>query len=275
MKKLLIPTDFSENAEQAYPFALKIAAKTGSRVTFWLAIEVPFDFATRVEEKMEGAIDYAHKKFKEMISEFAGTPEYSELEIDYRIVDGKAVAGILEGIKEIQPDWVVMGTKGATGLKKILVGSIASRVVQESPVPVLMIPNQSQFDNFRKIVFATDYQQNDVELLRTVVDVASLWDSSIQLIHISKEKDPESEILQKNFRETVEAEIEYGKLEFIVEYAPNFLEGIAGFQKPDECSLLVMGRYDLDFLEEIFDYSETKAMSFYSQTPLLVLPAKN
>lgn len=273
MKQLLVPTDFSENAEEAYPYALKIAAKTRSRITFWLAVEEPFDFAIRVEEKMEGAIEYAHKRFEEIISEFIRIPEYSELEIDYKIVHGKAVSGIFEGIKEIQPDWVVMGSKGATGLKKILLGSITSRVVRESPVPVLMIPNQSQFDDFRKIVFTTEFQQKDLELLRSVIEFASLWGSSIQVVHIAKEKDLKVEIMYKDFRELVEAEIKYDKMEFIVEYASNFLEGIANYQKPDECSLLAMGRYDLDFFEEIFDYSETKAMSFYSQTPLLVIPA--
>lgn len=275
MKQLLVPTDFSENAEEAYSYALKIAAKTGSRITFLLAVEEPFDFAIRVEEKVEGAIEYAHKKFEEIISEFIRIPEYSELEIDYKIVHGKAVSGIFEGIKEIQPDWVVMGSKGATGFKKILLGSITSRVVRESPVPVLMIPNQSQFDDFRKIVFTTEFQQKDLELLRSVIEFASLWDSTIQVVHIAKEKDLKVEIMYKGFRELVEAEIKYDKMEFIVEYASNFLEGIANYQNPDECSLLAMGRYDLDFFEEIFDYSETKAMSFYSQTPLLVLPTNN
>lgn len=275
MKQLLVPTDFSENAEQAYPYALKIAAKTGSKVTFWLTIEEPFDFATRVEEKMEGIIEYARKKFEEMISEFARIPEYSGLEIDYQIVHGKTRMGIFKGINQIQPDWVVMGTKGSTGLKKFLFGSNASQVVRESPVPVLVIPNQSRFNGFQKIVFTTEYQQKDLELLRSVAEFGSMWDSSIQVVHISKEKDLKAEILHRGFRELAEAEVEYEKIEFIVEYASNFLEGIAGYQDPGECSLLVMGRYDLDFFEEIFDYSETKAMSFYSQTPLLVLPANN
>jgi hypothetical protein len=201
--------------------------------------------------------------------------EYSGLEIDFKIVHGKTVTGILKGIDELNPDLVVMGTKGSTGLRKLLFGSNASHVVCESPVPVLVIPNQSTFDDFQKIVFTTEYREKDLELLRSVVEFASLWSSSIQVVHISKEKDLKAEIMQKGFRELAKDEIEYGKIEFVVEYASNFLEGIAGYQRPGECSLLVMGRYDLDFLNELFDYSETKAMSFYSQTPLLVLPANN
>ena len=275
MKHLLVPTDFSENAEHAYPYALKIAAKTGSRVTFWLSVEEPFDFATRVEEKMKGIKEYAQTKFEKMVFEFGRMDEYSALEIDYKIVKGKTLTGILMGIHELKPDWVIMGTKGSTGLKKILFGSNASYVVSESPVPVMVIPNQSLFDEFQKIVFTTEYQKNDLELLHSLIEFAKLWKSSIQVLHISQEKNLKSSIMQRGFREMIQDEIDYKKLEFSVEYASNFLEGIARYQVPGGCSLLAMGRYDLDFLNQIIDYSETKAMSFYSQTPLLVLPTKN
>lgn len=275
MKHLLVPTDFSVNAEKAYSYALKIAAKNGSKITFWLAIEEPFDFATRVEEKMKGIREYAQTKFEKMIAEFGRMDEYSALEIDYKIVKGKTPNGILKGIHEIKPDWVIMGTKGSTGLKKILFGSNASRVVSESPVPVMVIPNESQFDEFQKIVFTTEYQENDFEMLHSIVEFAKLWNSSIRVLHVSKEKNLKSAIMQRGFREMVQEEIKYKKLEFNVVYASNFLEGITGYQVPGGCSLLAMGRYDLDFLNQIFDYSETKAMSFYSQTPLLVLPANN
>ncbi|MDR9366954.1 MAG: universal stress protein [Balneolaceae bacterium] len=275
MKHLLVPTDFSENAEHAYPYALNIAAKTGSRVTFWLTVEEPFDFATRVEEKMKGIREYAQTKFEKMISEFNKMDEYSALEIDYKVVKGKMLSGILKGIHKIKPDWVIMGTKGSTGLKKILFGSNASRVVSESPVPVLVIPNESHFDEFQKIVFTTEYQENDLELLHSIVEFAKLWNSTIRVLHVSQEKNLKSAIMQRGFREMIQDQINYKKLEFNLEYASNFLEGITGYQAPGGCSLLAMGRYDLDFLNQIFDYSETKAMSFYSQTPLLVLPANN
>lgn len=273
MRKLLVPTDFSENAEKAYPYALKIAAKTGSKVTFWLTIEEPFDFAVRVDEKMKSIADYADNKFHELLNEFDEIPEYAGVDIDYHITHGKTVTGILKGIEQTKADWVVMGTKGSTGLKKLLFGSIASRVVSESPVPVLVIPNQSRFDAFKKIVFTTEYQDNDLNLLHSVIEFASFWNSEIKVVHISKEKSLKSEIKNRGFRELVNEELKYEQIECSVIYADDFFEGISIYQDPSDCSLLVMGRYDLDFLKELLDYSETKAMSFYSRTPLLVIPA--
>lgn len=274
MKQILIPTDFSVNAEQSYPFALNIAARTRASVTFLLVIEKPFDFAIRVEDKMRGITKYAEQEFEKLLQKYREMSEYSKLNFRYQILRGKILPGIIKVGNETGADLVVLGTKGETGLKKFLFGSNASRLVRESHIPVLVIPNQSLFDGFKKIVFMTDYQEYDIELIRQVTKFAKYWNSTVETVHIARTKDLKSEIMIRGFRDMTLEQIEFEQLQFNIIYADDFLDGLASYQEPGACSLLVMGRYHNDLLDAILDFSETNLMSFYSQTPLLVLPVK-
>lgn len=272
MKYILIPTDFSENAKKAYPFALNIASKTNSAVTFLLAIEQPFDFAVRVEEKMSALTDYAHTHFQDLINELKDKKSYSSLDIDYKIVPGKTGSVITNTARELDTDLIVMGSKGSSAIKKILFGSVSTSVVSKSPAPVMLIPENSAYKDFHQITFTTAFREKDIELLRWVTEFAANWKSKIDVLHIASEKDFKNEIQFRGFREISLREINYPDLDFTIAYAEDFFKG-AVEQYSKNKSLFVMGRYEMNFLDALFDLNEIEELTLYSKIPLLVLPA--
>lgn len=272
MKHILIPTDFSENAKKAYPFALNIASKTNSAVTFLLAIEQPFDFAVRVEEKMSALTDYAHTHFQDLINELKDKKSYSSLDIDYKIVPGKTGSVITNTARELDTDLIVMGSKGSSAIKKILFGSVSTSVVSKSPAPVMLIPENSAYKDFHQITFTTAFREKDIELLRWVTEFAANWKSKIDVLHIASEKDFKNEIQFRGFREISLREINYPDLDFTIAYAEDFFKG-AVEQYSKNKSLFVMGRYEMNFLDALFDLNEIEELTLYSKIPLLVLPA--
>jgi len=274
MKQILIPTDFSENAQKAYPFALNIASKTNSAVTFLLAIEQPFDFAVRIEQKMSALTDYAHTQFQNLINNLKDKNSYSTLDIDYKIVPGKTRSAITKTAIELDADLIVMGSKGASAIKKILLGSVSSSVVSESSVPVMLIPENSAYKDFHHITFTTEYRENDIELLKWVTKFATNWQSKIDVLHIASEKNFQSEIQFRGFREKSVNEIDYSDMEFTVIYADGFFEGV-NQQYSKNQSLFVMGRYEKNFLEALFNLNEIEELTLYSKIPLLIIPANN
>jgi len=274
MKQILVPTDFSENARKAYPFALNIASKTNSAVTFLLAIEQPFDFAVRVEEKMSALTNYAHNQFEKLINELKNKKPYSLLDIDYKIVPGKTGSVIVNTARELETDLIVMGSKGSSAIKKILFGSVSTSVVSKSAVPVMLIPENSAYKDFHHITFTTALRENDIELLKWLTEFAANWHSQIDVLHIASEKDFKSEIQFRGFREKSLNEINYPDLDFTIAYSENFFEGIVQ-QYSKSQSLFVMGRYEMNFFDALFDFNEIEELTLYSKIPLLVLPAKN
>jgi len=274
MKQILVPTDFSENAQKAYPFALNIASKTNSAVTFLLAIEQPFDFAVRIEEKMSALTDYAHTQFQNLMDELKKKEEYAALDIDFEILKGRPASAINKKAKELDAGLIVMGSKGVSAFKKILFGSVTTSVITDSPVPVMLIPEDSTFSEFRYIIFTTEYREHDIKLLQWVSKFATNWRSKIDILHIAAKQEFKSEIQFLGFREKVLNELEYDNLEFSIRYADDFFEGVRQYQSKNQ-PLLVMGRYEMRFLDALFNISDSTEMAGYSSTPLLVLPAYN
>lgn len=270
IKNILFPTDFSENSRNALDFALEIALKSGANLHIMHSIEEPYDFPSRVEEVKKSLSQGVKKLFDALIEEIKEDEKYDKAPIKTYIQTGRALYTILEETENQDIDLVIMGSKGRTGLKKILLGSTTAQIVQRSAVPVLAVPNQSSYKGFKQIVFATDYKDGDLNALQFVVSLAELFDSNINIFHSSAQNDLRTEIMFRGFKELVTEKINYSKIEFEEASYESFFDAAINKTWKDNISLLTMVHY-----EELFPplpKQESKEMSYYSEVPLLVLP---
>ena len=139
---IVIPMDFSEHSEKALEYGLAFAKEHQSRVTL-------LHVATLLQAHLEREFpvyDYARfdavqkEQIQEQLDPFVEKARSHGLEAEARIISGYAEADqILDFIEEHQPDLVIMGTHGRTGLTHLLMGSIAEKVVRMSRVPVLTV----------------------------------------------------------------------------------------------------------------------------------------
>jgi nucleotide-binding universal stress UspA family protein len=138
VRRILSPTDFSEGSEHALAYALQLAEKLGAEVQALHAYQLP------IYVLPEGALDpgtipaeEVTKAARERMNTFGEShPKVKEVHLR----EGPAARCIVDVAKEIGADMIVMGTHGRTGLTRMLVGSVAERVVRSSPVPVLTVP---------------------------------------------------------------------------------------------------------------------------------------
>ena len=122
-----------------------------------------------------------------------------------------AVDIILDVIKQRKPNLVEMGTKGASGVKEVLMGSNTAKVIDKASHPVIAVPEKASFDGIKKIVYATNYHSSDIIALKQLTDIAKVFKSWINVIHISAGEytlESEEEYLQK-FAKKVKQEINY------------------------------------------------------------------
>jgi nucleotide-binding universal stress UspA family protein len=140
VRRILVPLDFSKNASAVLEWATHLAEEHQSRLLLLHAYHLPVEF-----QQLEGA--YLPQDFwasvkteaEQNLGRYAEPLRAKGLEVDVIVREGYPATVIEEEAVERQADLVVIGTRGLSGLKHLLLGSIAERVVQKSPCPVLTV----------------------------------------------------------------------------------------------------------------------------------------
>jgi nucleotide-binding universal stress UspA family protein len=147
IQKILVPTDFSASADLALDGALTLASALDARVTLFHAFELPL-LATRaggapfVDEANRALEAAARQKLAAVLEDAKRRSSAKKLSIDARFAVGDARDAIIEDALVFTDDLIVMGTHGRSGLRHMLIGSVAERVVRTAPCLVLVVPSR-------------------------------------------------------------------------------------------------------------------------------------
>lgn len=185
MKNILVPCDFSEQAVNAFRFALDISRKAKSRINLVHVIELPvvhdsvFMPVLSFEEVFIKELrEKAEKEFKKLAGKYAEETD----KISTQVLFGATFRMLSDYITSEAIDLVVMGTKGATGAREILVGSNAEKIVRRSPVPVIAVKKYMPAGSIKNIVFPNTLHTEKQENL--IMKVKALQDFFKATLHI-------------------------------------------------------------------------------------------
>ncbi|MCW9705210.1 universal stress protein [Fodinibius salsisoli] len=271
LKNILFPTDFSKNAQRALPIAAKIASITGSKLTLFHASQSALDFAPDFEKQKKKAIREASQQFDELIADLKKDDQYKYLEVSTVLQSGHPTVGLLAKARECNADLIVMGTKGATGNRSLLFGSVAGSIINRSDIPVLAVPPGGSPDDLKHIVFTTDYHEGDFQALLQTTEFAKLFRATVDVIHVAEQRSLSTEIKFRGFKDLVKDHAEYENINFELNYDYDFYPVMADYLVDNPNSLLVMVRYKKTFWEKLVENNHSKEMAFYTKVPLLVL----
>jgi len=270
--KILVPTDFSENANHAVEYAAKLANESNSSITLLNVITPTITspgirgvMADEVIAKMNEGIE----ALKKLVADLH--VRYSNVKFNYILAEGDIPESIIQkGVTET-PDLIVMGTLGATGIKRVLFGSNTVSVIQHSTVPVLAVPSGTKVSVPGNIVFATDYYFAEMDALLTLIDFASAIKSNVSVIHIIKSTEEETDELQliENFKEQVLKITPYHKMNFTIFRNTDVLEGLKTFTEATGADLLALTMRKKGAFEKLFDKSITEELVYQYSIPLL------
>ena len=187
MKTILVPTDFSKNADNACKYAIAIAKEMKAKIILMNTYETPVYYADVAMLPVQ--TDYLlyrnsalvdMKKYHNKISKTAG-----KIKIELIVQQGLASARIQEIALEKKADLIVMGTTGKGALEKMLIGSNTVRIIRKAPCPLLIIPLNAKYKGLKKIVYATDLENDNLNHLKTLIPFAKAFNSEILLLHIN------------------------------------------------------------------------------------------
>ena len=145
-KRILVPTDGSENAERAGEYAISLADLSGADIivlnvidTYYLASIVQPDVRESVDEELRTSVKRAVERFEAKIEENKCNGKCQNVKFKILIKEGKPVDVILKTIDEEKIDQVIIGKSGKDGLERFLLGNTTERVLKEAKVPVNVI----------------------------------------------------------------------------------------------------------------------------------------
>ena len=283
MKKILIPTDFSKEAKNAADLARILAAKFNAQLVFLHSIEVsssesinasgaPSSFDSFADSMLvHESIKRANEEMKVLLEE-SNNPE---IEVSQIIKIGSPFSHIYDAIEDDGVDFIVMGTKGASGLTEVLIGSNTEKVVRRAKCPVLSVKGEVSDSVFDSVVYATNMDDNQDKVIETLKEIQHVYNSKINLVWINTpnnfKADRTTKALMRNFAE------KHGLANYEVHVFNDVIEedGIRHFADEVGAGMIVMGTSSHTGLSRIIRGSIAEDMVNHAKRPILTVSMKS
>ena len=202
MKKILVPTDFTQEADNAVETARMLAKKFKAKIVFLNVIELssgevintsggPSNYASFTDGML---IHESLKRSEEEMTRLVEVSKFQGISSEYEVKLGNPFGHIFSTVKEHDIDFIVMGTKGASGLSEIIIGSNTEKVVRKAKCPVLSIKEPMAEDSFENIVYATNFGEREDNVVKAIKDLQSVFDSKVHLVWINTPNNFKSDV---------------------------------------------------------------------------------
>ena len=276
MRRILIPTDFSENSFNAIKYGLQLLRE---KCTIYLLHVNPIPVYSAAGSRlataprvMEHSLVLENKRCMEnllkRIKTFPGYQKHTFLTITE---SDHFVECIKREVLEKNIDLILMGTKGATGLKKVSLGSNTSAVITKVKCPLLAIPEDAKYRQPREIAFPTDYHLSyDIKVLDNLIEVLSANNATLRVLHISRKGEELTEEQKRN-------------KDFLHDYlneVPHTFHTLTGsrletsvqcFVESRDIDIVAMVAKNLNFFQRILFRPAVEEISYHMEIPFLVL----
>ena len=278
MKRILLPTDFSENAFNAIKYAVQLFAE--DECTFYLlntytpvasnvGMLVNSYSALQLEEitraNSEHGLDLIEEKLRK---------EYSNAKHSFKKITAfnLLVSEIVACVKEYEIDLIVMGTQGATGAKEIFLGTHTMFTIKKVKCPVIAVPSGFKFEAPKEILFATDYRfytSNKYLSLLKELCIANKSKLNILNAYFNLPLE-ERQIKTKDYIDGFFKDISHL---FHIAEESDIPEAVTKFQETRKINLLVMIHNKHSFFENLLFKPVINEMVYHTNVPFLVIPS--
>jgi nucleotide-binding universal stress UspA family protein len=191
-----------------------------------------------------------------------------DLNIEIESSKGDLVAVIQKMTESVTIDLVVMGTKGSSIFREVLLGSTTGRVVRLIDSPVLVTPEQVEFTKPEKIVFASDLEEcKNQEDFKRLTDIVRFFRSEFLVLHVYENEKPNVSYFETCMEKYLEG-INYSF--FYVQHV-DVAQGITNFVNNMKVGLLAMIEREGSLISKLFRYSVTNRLALMAEHPILII----
>ncbi|MCU0349989.1 MAG: universal stress protein [Flavobacterium sp.] len=270
MKKILVPTDFSKNAEYALKVAAQIAKKSNGEIIVLHMLELPMagNDALSVSHEIPELMFFKNAAVAKLDNILEA--EYLEgIEVSKLIQFEMAFDGIIKTGEKNNVDLIVMGSHGASGFQEMFIGSNTEKVVRNSNVPVLVIKHEDENFSAEKFVFASDFSDEIKKPFEKVVAFATKFGSHLHLVNINTPNNFKStKVAQKTMDKFLEG-FDLQNYSTHIYNDINVEKGILHFAKSINADLIGMSTHGRKGISHFFNGSISEDLVNHAKRPVI------
>ena len=273
MKKILVPTDFSKQAEYALEIAAQLAKKHNGEIYLLHMLELPLG---QIEEMGGGVggdelpeamffMQLAHNKFEEVLKAYY----LKDIPVHETVNFHQTFEGIKETCKENDIDLIVMGSHGASGFKEMFIGSNTEKVVRTSEIPVLVIKNHHADFDVDDFVFASDFKNDNKETYKQAIEFARSFNSKVHLLFVNTaSKFITTEKANTRIREFIK-DTDFNNYTINIYNDDSVEKGILNFSRQIDADLIGISTHGRQGIAHFFNGSISEDLVNHSQRPVV------
>ncbi|NHA03388.1 universal stress protein [Mucilaginibacter sp. HC2] len=283
MKKILVLTDYSDNADHAATAAVPLCAKLRANILlFNTFISQPvlseFGGSPYAVEQMiwvdesKGKITYLKESLEKLIAEIPSGGHRPSIDCQREEGSLQYQLGAFMERKDIE--LIIMGARSGTTMKHLLIGSDTSTVVNQTNRPVLIIPEKADLRKIKKVTIACDFDEGDLRAVHYLTKLGRLFNFHLEILHVS--------IWGHDDAREIEKKIKFSNRVKRYRYPNISYQNITGKELParlnrhceeNGADLLVLVHDRHSFLNRMFKGSHTNDQLKHQQIPVMVIPA--
>lgn len=276
MKKILVPTDFSENAKSAFEYALQLAKKIRAQVevvhVYHLTPHQVEGFLVYSDEELRESLrGKMHRFIEGCFDKSIEDILLGEL-VGYRLEIGFAADKLVEFSKSGNYDLVIMGATGSTGMLEKVFGKVSSHVAKKSGCPVILVPAGVVYEPIQDIMYAGEYGSADGGILYDLQNFAKEFDANVHLVHVYDDDQKQAagerhHLLEKAFQ------LKAPSLKFTMESVTNktVAHGLEKFAVENKMDLMVLVKPQRKLWQRLLHQNQTDEIIMNPQIPLMVM----
>ena len=281
MKKILVPTDFSNNAYSALCYAAKLYSESPLQITILHSFSDEFDKLTsrvdigRSEQMTNKLYKQSDDDGEQLLKKLkADTPKQHHI-FDIISTPAPLAKSINSLVATDGYELVVMGSKGRTGAEEVLMGSTTTRIVKTlEACPLLIVPEHVEFSMPTDIAFASDYNEfYPLSKLKPITRLVRQYNSKLNIVNVGAEADLEEEQKQnlEKFRNDL---TEYDTEFYFLPKEENISKTLYSFMDEKNIDLFTLIYHKHNFIKQLFREPVVSRVGKHTYKPTLVIPQK-
>jgi len=281
MKKILVPTDFSRNANVATVVAADIARKGGGELVLLHVIEEATGGSFNVEGEVASSdmedrlfnyrlIDKARKQLAKAVLD----PSIRDVKVDGELRIGNPFHGIRTVLTQKKFDLVVMGTSGHTKIEEMLIGTNTEKIVRLAKCPVLTVNKKPSTSNFKDIVYATAMAKEEEVFSRIVKRTQQIYNSNLHLVRINTPGDFQRDFAVKDSMNRFAKKLGLKNYTISVYNDLNVEEGVIRFAESINADMIAMATHGRTGFAHLLAGSVAEEVVGHAKRPVLTFVVK-